>query len=147
MSTSLLGAYIIQSNILCRSYTILRQDPMVCPELEMMMMMMIIITIIIIIAIIIAVWLFVPWGWDILYHMIYVNPKSNPSSSMGNCSMGVGDIMSCTPQMNPNSGTGTGLLPSRNAMLNLVNTCSSGKNSLVFTLFCSWASHRVCAQY
>ena len=146
MSTSLLGSYIIQSNILCRSYTILRQDPMVCPELEMMMMMMIITTFIII-AIIIAVWLLVPWGWDILYHMIYVNPKSNPSSSMVNCSMGVGDIMSCTPQMNPNSGTGTGLLPSRNAMLNLVNTCSSGKNSLVFTLFCSWASHRVCAQY
>jgi hypothetical protein len=109
---------------------------MVCPELEMMMMM--IITTFIIIAIIIAVWLLVPWGWDILYHMIYVNPKSNPSSSMVNCSMGVGDIMSCTPQMNPNSGTGTGLLPSRNAMLNLVNTCSSGKISLVFTLFCSW---------
>jgi hypothetical protein len=56
---------------------------MVCPELEMMMMMMIITTFIII-AIIIAVWLLVPWGWDILYHMIYVNPKSNPSSSMVN---------------------------------------------------------------
>ena len=82
-----------------------------------------------------------------IFYIIYVNPKSNPSSSMVNCSMGVGDIMSCTPQMNPNSGTGTGLLPSRNAMLNLVNTCSSAKNSLVFTLFCSWASHGVCAQY
>ena len=28
---------------------------------------------------------------------------------MVNCSMEVGDIMSCTPHMNPDSGTGTGL--------------------------------------
>jgi hypothetical protein len=84
---------------------------MVCPELEMMMMMISIIivipvVIIMMMIIIIAVWLLVPWGWDILHHM-YVNPKSNPNCSMLNSSMGVGDIMSCAPQMNPNSGTGT----------------------------------------
>ena len=36
-----------------------------------------------------------------------VNPKSNPNCSMLHSSMGVGDMMSCAPQMNPNSGTGT----------------------------------------
>ena len=46
--------------------------------------------------------------------------------------------MSFTPRMNPDSRSA--LLPSRNAMLNFVNTISSLKKSLVFTLFCQFVT-------
>jgi hypothetical protein len=79
-------------------------------------------------------------------------PKKLIPVWLSNCCMRVGDsISTVNSERNPNSGTvWYGPLAKRQCNTYFVNKSSSVlfevvRNSLVFTLFCSWANHGVCA--